>query len=78
MTGLGGRWLQSDICKSKPYRINAYTDQVTEVCQSMIGTEEIKRKIVAQFLSKDLSAKMLPGRKVRLTLCRALSKYYCC
>ena len=38
---------------------------MTEVCQSMIGTEEVKRKIVAQFLAKDLAAKLLVGRKVR-------------
>eukprot|EP01052_Picozoa_sp_SAG31_P014149 SAG31_NODE_870_length_11338_cov_14.525047_1_plen_222_part_00 len=89
---------QNDMCKSKAYREEGLSDQVTEVCQvrgyflgfvpttreiwdlyrdmyrtnresvtmyqSMIGSEPIKRKIVAQFLAKDLSAKMLVGRKV--------------
>ena len=42
----------NDICKSKRYRAQGLSDQVTEVCQSMIGEEAVKRKIVAQFLAK--------------------------
>jgi hypothetical protein len=53
----------SDVCKSKAFRASKHNDQITEVCQSMIGTEEIKRKVVASFLAKDLNAKLLPGRK---------------
>lgn len=53
----------NDICKSKSYREYGLSDQTTEVCQSMIGTEAVKRKIVAQFLAKDLGAKNLPVRK---------------
>eukprot|EP01047_Picozoa_sp_COSAG01_P037362 COSAG01_NODE_2963_length_6794_cov_3.981321_8_plen_325_part_00 len=56
----------TDICKSKIYRSYKHSDQITEVCQSMIGTEEVKRKIVAEFLAKDLNAKLLPGRKRNL------------
>lgn len=53
----------NDICKSKHYRGYGLSDQVTEVCQSMIGDEPVKRKIVAQFLAKDLGAFLLPSRK---------------
>ena len=53
----------NDICKSKDFRAYGLSDQITEICQSMIGEEAVKRKIVAQFLAKDLGAHNLPQRK---------------
>jgi hypothetical protein len=40
----------NDMCKSKYFRDSGLSDQVAEVCQSMIGVEAVKRKIVAMFL----------------------------
>jgi hypothetical protein len=52
-----------DMCQSKYFRESFMTDQVTEVCESMMGHEPVRRKIVAMFLGKDLDVKNLVGRK---------------